>query len=167
MLGNVVVAFAADIYTVIIFDYREDKNCCGATDIDLSANYTTVFRNTVGFLVPNSVVAVLNGLILHRMQKYQAQRSSMMFEKESSNKGQNRSLPIILATMHLHLLHPLLSPEMHVLLLPAVRRRSVQPLELELGPLCRVLVTAQLRLQGLLLLSVWIPVQARLKERFP
>ena len=98
MLGDVVLACASEINTVILFDYLKEPNYCGATDIDFSAIYTTAFRNTIGFLVPSSVVAVLNGLIIHRMQKYQAKRSSMMSEKESSNKGQNRSLTIMLVT---------------------------------------------------------------------
>ena len=87
---------------------RIDTSRCHSKDLTLMKRCTTALRNTMGFIVPGVVVAIINTLIVSRLKKYEVQRASLMEGKTATgfnasqkveSQAQSHSLTIMLVTV--------------------------------------------------------------------
>ena len=90
MAAIVIASGAAESYMLILqlIQYAPLPERCVPTSVEngnLFGLYKTICRNTLGFLVPCTSVAILNTLIIVRMRQHHAQRASMVAEASGSS----------------------------------------------------------------------------------
>ena len=97
MAAIIIASAATESYILILqlVKYVPLPERCMPTSVEngnLWGLYNTIFKNTLGFLVPCTAVAILNTLIILRMRQHHAQRASMVAEASASSAAtQTRS----------------------------------------------------------------------------
>ena len=103
MVAIVIASGAAESYMLVLqlVKYAPLPERCVPTSVEngnLWGVYNTIFKNTLGFLVPCTAVAILNALIILRMRQHHAQRASMVAEA-SSNSAATQTQSRVLTRM--------------------------------------------------------------------
>ena len=97
MVAIVLLSATFETYWIIGLYHNKEYNACYTPSSKGMAMISTVIRNISGFMIPGVLVAILNALIIKRLQEYQAHRSSMTSVKKCDIA--NRSLTITLITV--------------------------------------------------------------------
>ena len=97
----IVLSFAAETYLPALLYHSNTLDRCVVRDTHEMSVFSSIFRNGLGFLLPMILVAVLNGLVVHRLWQYKHYLASDPADSGRTRKAeaQNRSLTVMLVTV--------------------------------------------------------------------